>query len=377
MEFSFTDDQEALRASVREVLEARASARTAMGSKTGTDDALWRQVCELGWPGVAVDEQLGGLGLGLIESCILAEEVGRTVAPIPVFSTLGLAAPAVSAAPEGPARDAFLRSLAAGEIRATLALGQRDGRYDAAGVSVKAAASDGGGWRFSGKASLVPEAHLADRIVVLARTASARDKREGLTLFLVDAAALKRRPKAVDSLDGTRRLADVSFAGVEVGDDARLTPVGEAWPVVARALDRSAVLLAAEAVGVAERALEMAAAYAKEREQFGKKIGSFQAISHRLADMMLAVENARSHAYYAAWALEEGTPDAHLAAASAKAAASDAARIATGGAIQVHGGIGFTWEHDLHLYYRRAKFCELYLGDASRWRERVASLLAS
>jgi alkylation response protein AidB-like acyl-CoA dehydrogenase len=378
MDFGFSDDQEALRQSAREVLSDKAGPaayRTAMGTKTGTDDALWKTVTELGWSGVAIDEQHGGLGLGLIELAILMEETGRALAPVPFFSTVALAGQLLEQA-AGGGRDEALREIASGGRRATAALGQKDGRYDAGGVSVKAARTENG-WKFSGTAALAPEAHLADLIVVLARTARARNPEEGLSLFLVPASALKSKPKPQASLDGSRRLADVKLGGVEVPADALISEEGNAWPLVARALDRAAVLLSAEAVGVASATLERAVAYARERTQFDRPIGSFQAISHRCADMLLVTETARSHVYYAAWALEEGAPDAHLAAATAKAAASDAARIVANDSIQVHGGIGFTWEHDMHLFYRRAKFCELFLGDASAWRERVAAALVS
>jgi alkylation response protein AidB-like acyl-CoA dehydrogenase len=378
MEFAFNENQEALRKSAREVLEDRSTSqvvRKAMGSKTGTDEGLWKQIADLGWQGVAIDEADGGLGLGLIELAILHEEIGRAIAPVPFFSTVGLATQVVAQAPEGPSRSAFLRAVAAGSSRSTLALGQKDGRYDAEGVTAKAARTESGAWRFTGTALLAPEAHLADQIVVVARTERARNKEEGLSLFIVPAAALRSKPKAQPSLDGTRRLADVRLSGVEVPGDALISPEGEGWPIVARGLDRAAVLLAAEDVGVCEKVLDITVAYAKERTQFDRPIGSFQAISHKCADMLLHTEVARSHVYYAAWALEEGAPDARVAAASAKAAASDAGRIVTGDGIQVHGGIGFTWEHDMHLYYRRAKWCELYLGDASQWREKIAAQL--
>ena len=378
MDFGFSDEQEALRQSAREVLADRAGPvayRAAMGSKSGTDDGLWKTVTELGWSGVAIDEQHGGLGLGLIELTILMEETGRALAPVPFFSTVALAGPLLEQA-SGPSRDEGLRAIASSGARATVALGQKDGRFDAAGVSVKAARTESG-WKFSGTASLVPDAHLADQIVVIARTARSRNPEEGLSLFFVPAAALKSKPKPQASLDGNRRMADVKLGGVEVPADALLGEEGNAWPLVARALDRAAVLLAAEAVGVATATLDRAVAYARERTQFDRPIGSFQAISHKCADMLLVTETARSHVYYAAWALEEGAPDARLAAATAKAAASDAARIVANDSIQVHGGIGFTWEHDMHLFYRRAKFCELFLGDASAWRERVAAALVS
>jgi alkylation response protein AidB-like acyl-CoA dehydrogenase len=312
----------------------------------------------------------------LIELAIISEEMGRAIAPVPFFSTVALAGQVIEQAPPGARRDDALRAIASGGAPATLALGQKEGRYDAAGVSVKAARTENG-WKFSGTAALVPEAHLAGLFVVVARTASARNKEEGLSLFLVPADALKSKPKPQPSLDGARRLADVKLGGVEVPADALLGAEGEAWPLVARALDRTAVLLAAEAVGVATEVLERSVAYARERTQFDRAIGSFQAISHKCADMLLWTETARSHVYYAAWAIEEGDPDAHLAAATAKASASDAARFVANGGIQVHGGIGFTWEHEMHLFYRRAKFCELFLGDASTWREKVADVLAS
>ncbi|HEX9775823.1 MAG TPA: acyl-CoA dehydrogenase family protein [Actinomycetota bacterium] len=378
MEFAFNDQQEALRSSVREVLAERstsAAVRAAMDSKTGTDPALWAQVAELGWPGVAIEETYGGLGLGLIELAIIHEELGRTTAPVPYFSTVGLALQVAGAAPAGAARDALLGRIAAGGT-ATLVLGQKDGRFDAAGVNVKAERT-GDGWRFTGTASLAPEAHLAADLVVVARTERSRVKEKGLSVFVVPATALKSKPKPQPSLDGTRRLADVRLGGVEVPAGALISPEGEGWPVVEAGLLRAAVLLAAEAVGVCERVLELSVAYAKEREQFGRPIGSFQAISHRCADMLLSTETARSHVYYAAWALEEGATDQRLAAATAKAAAAEAAHVVPNGGIQVHGGIGFTWEHDMHLYYRRAKFCELFLGDAAAWRERVTTELVA
>ncbi|MFA5890078.1 MAG: acyl-CoA dehydrogenase family protein [Actinomycetota bacterium] len=370
MDFSFTSDQETLRASVREVLTDKsgpAAYRAAMASTDGCDTALWKIVGELGWTGVGIAEEHGGLGLGMIELCILHEELGRAVAAVPFFSTVGLAAQVVEQAEPSDARSAFLAGVAAGEIRATLAFG--GAAFDVRDTTVEAAPAANGSWTLSGRASLVPEAHLADRIVTSARTASGE-----LMLFVVPASALPAAPRPEASLDGGRRLADVDFTGVSVQADAVL---GSADEVLARGIERAAVLLGAEAVGVATVALEMSVAYTREREQFGRPIGAYQAISHTLSDVLLWNETARSHVYYAAWAAEEGTPDARIAAATAKAAAADAARIATADGIQVHGGIGFTWEHDLHLYYRRAKFDELYLGDAGVWRERIASVLAA
>ena len=369
MDFGFTSDQETLRASVREVLADKsgpAAYRAAMASTDGCDTALWKIIAELGWAGVGIAEENGGLGLGMLELVILHEELGRAVAAVPFFSTVGLAAQVVEQAEPSEARTAFLSEVAAGDIRATLAFGGPD--FDVNVTTVQATQS-GDGWTLSGKAALVPEAHLADRIVTVARTAKGE-----LLLFVVPASALAAAPRPQASLDGGRRLADVDFTGATVPANALLGPAEEA---LARGVDRAAVLLGAEAVGVATAALEMSVAYTREREQFGRPIGAYQAISHTLSDVLLWNETARSHVYYAAWAAEEGTPDARVAAATAKAAASDAVRIATSDGIQVHGGIGFTWEHDLHLYYRRAKFDELFLGDAGAWRERIATVLAA
>jgi alkylation response protein AidB-like acyl-CoA dehydrogenase len=375
MEFAFTQEQEALRSSAREVLEKEAGSqafRRVMEAKAGFDDRLWSTIADLHWAGLAIPEAEGGLGLGMVELCVLLEECGRGLLPAPFFSTVGLALPVVLAAEPSSARSEFLRRVAGEGARATLAIAEREGRWDAAGVRTVKAKQTDGGWQLSGVKSFVPDAHVADEIVVAARTERSRDPEQGISLFLVPASALKRKPKPAKTIDNTRRLCSVSFNGVEVTSDRRLA--GDGWGILARGLDRAAAALAAEATGVGAKALDLAVAYAKEREQFGRKIGSFQAISHRLADALAAVESARSNVYYAAWALDEGEPDAALAAATAKVAACEGARQATASGIQVHGGIGFTWEHDMHLYYRRAKWCELFLGDTDRWRERIVSL---
>jgi alkylation response protein AidB-like acyl-CoA dehydrogenase len=373
MEFGFSEEQEALRKSAREFLtdqSTTALVRRIMEDKTGFDEGLWKQMSSLGWMGTAIPESDGGLGLGLIELAILFEEMGRAILPAPFLSSVGLAAPVLAAA---GAKD-LLGAVASGSKRATLALAEPEGGWGAAGVKAKAVKADGS-WKLSGTKSFVPDAHLADEIIVVARTERAKDPREGLSLFLVPTADKKMKVKQLDTVDRTRRLASVKVGGVTVGSDRLIGPEGGAWPILERSLDRAAVALAAEGTGLAQQVLEITRDYAKERTQFDKPIGSFQAISHRLADMLLAVENARSTTYYAAWALEESTPDASLAAATAKVAASEAAAKVAAGGIQVHGGIGFTWEHDMHLYYRRAKWIELFGGDTTVWRERIASLL--
>jgi len=377
MDFGFTNEQEALRKSAREFLADRSTTqlvRTLMEHKTGFDEGLWKEMAALGWMGIAIPEDDGGLGLGMLELAILAEETGRVILPSPFYSSVGLAAPVVAAAAQGTLRKELLGGIASGESRATVALAEAEGRWDAPGIKTKAV-REGDAYTLTGTKVFVPDAHLANEIVVVARTARAKDPREGISLFAVPTSDPKVKIKQLDTIDRTRRLSRVRFSGVTVGTDRMLGAEGEGWPVLERALDRAATTLAAEATGLASKVLELSRDYAKERMQFDKPIGSFQAISHKVADMLLLTENARSNTYYAAWALDEGAPDAQLATATAKVAASEAARIVSQNGIQVHGGIGFTWEHDMHLYYRRAKWCELFLGDASVWREKIASLL--
>ena len=378
MDFGFTEEQEALRKSAREFLTDRSTTalvRKLMDDKTGFDEGLWKEMSALGWMGTAIAESDGVLGLGLIELAVLSEEMGRAILPSPFFSSVGLAAPVVARATDGELRKRILEGIAAGELRATVALAEEEGRWDAAGIKAKAVPAEGG-YKLSGTKMFVPDAHVADEIVVAVRTARSKDPREGISLFLVPTADKKVKIKQLDTIDRTRRLCQVKIGGVAVGADRRLGAEGEGWSMLEPALDRAATVLSAEATGLATKVLELSRDYAKERTQFDRPIGSFQAISHRIANMLLLTENARSNTYYAAWALEEGAPDGPLATATAKVAASEAARVVAQDGIQVHGGIGFTWEHDMHLYYRRAKWCELFLGDPTLWRERIASLIS-
>jgi len=378
MDFGLTDEQEALRKSARDFLTERSTTqlvRKLMASKTGFDEGLWKEMSGLGWMGTAISEEDGGLGLGQIELAILTEETGRAILPAPFYSSVGLAAPVIAGAAEGAIRKELLGGIASGETRATLALVEAEGRWDAPGVKAKAV-KEGNGYTITGTKLFVPDAHLAGEILVVARTSREKDKTAGLSLFAVPASDKNVKVRQLETIDQTRRLCRVRFSGVTVGADRMLGREGEAWPLLTRSLDRAATTLAAEATGVAAKVVELSRDYAKERLQFDRPIGSFQAISHRIADMLVLTENARSTTYYAAWALDEGVPDAPLAAATAKVAGSEAARTVAQDGIQVHGGIGFTWEHDMHLYYRRAKWLELFLGDAGIWRERVASLFA-
>jgi len=265
-----------------------------------------------------------------------------------------------------------LGQVAAGDARVTLAMTEPSGRWDSAGVELRAERS-GGGWKLNGTKLFVPDAGVADHIVVVARTRSGDD--EGITLFLVSGRPAGLKVEQLKTLDMTRRWYQLTFEGVELPDTAVMGTPDQGWAPLKRALEWGAAALCAEMVGGSQWVLDTSVEYAKTRQQFGKPIGIYQAVSHKLADMLLEVESARSATYYAAWTVDADAPDRALATSMAKAYASDAYRKAAGNGIQVHGGIGFTWEHDMHLYFKRAKSAEVTLGDATYHRELVAQAL--
>jgi alkylation response protein AidB-like acyl-CoA dehydrogenase len=363
MDFALSEDQETLKKSAREFVQAEAPltlARKMLEHDTGFEPSLWRQMAELGWMGIAIPEAQGGLGLGMLELSLLLEEMARTVTPSPFFSTVALAAPVLAAVgATGP-----LQRIAEGELRTTLALAEEQGRFDGHDIAAVADPS-GGAWSITGRKLFVPDAHLAEAFVTVARAPF------GAAVFMVDAQAASVITH--ESMDRTRRLGEVIFEGAAA---ELVSAENDAWPEIERTLDRAAVALAAEATGVGDAVMTQSVDYVRERKQFGRAIGSFQAVSHRCADMLVGVESSRSTTYYAAWAIDEATPDAPLAAATAKACASTAAIATCESGIQVHGGIGFTWEHDMHIYFRRAKLTELFLGAAPVWRDRITSLLS-
>jgi alkylation response protein AidB-like acyl-CoA dehydrogenase len=364
MEFDLDDDQRALRDEARRFLEREASisyAREMMEDERGFRDDVWRKMADLGWVGLPFPEETGGLGQGYVALAIVLSEMGRVVLPGPYFSTVVLAGHAILEAGTERQRKELLPGIAAGELIATLAYAERAG-YGAPAALTCEARADGDGFRLFGEKRMVPDAAVADRVVVAARGP------DGPGLFLVELDGAEVAP--VQSMDQTRKVADLRLDGAaaERLGDSDDDPI---W----RVLDRAAVGLAAEMLGGAERVLELSVEYAKQRVQFDRPIGSFQAVKHRAADMLLQVESLRSAVYYAAWAVERDHPDASLAASMAKAYASDAYRDVAASGIQIHGGIGFTWEADLHLYFKRAKASEAAFGDAIWHRERVARIL--
>ncbi|HXQ62670.1 MAG TPA: acyl-CoA dehydrogenase family protein [Acidimicrobiales bacterium] len=366
MNFAFSEEQEELRRSVRRFLEDKSpmtEVRRLMETTEGFDPAVWKQMGEqLGLQAIAIPEEYGGVGFGYVELTVIFEEMGAALLCAPYFSTVALAANALLSCGDEGAKKDFLPGIAAGETIATLALTEDTGRWDLDGVTL-AATGKGGQWKLDGHKMFVIDGHTAGLILVAGRTA------KGVSLFAVeaDAAGITRTPLA--TMDQTRKQARIEFSGTEarlVGEE------GGAGPALSRTLDLAAVALAAEQVGGAQRCLDMAVDYAKTRIQFGRPIGSFQAIKHKCADMLLEVESAKSAAYYAGWAAAEDSEELPVVASLAKSYCSEAYFHAAAENIQIHGGIGFTWEHDAHLYFKRAKSSELLLGDPSYHRELLA-----
>ena len=375
MNFGFSDEQELLHRQARDLLDREcptARVRQLMEEELGHDPRMYARIAELGWTAIPFAEAHGGLGLGLVDLTVVLEEMGRHLLPSPFQSTVGLAGMTVAASGDAAQAARLLPSIVNGSAHATVALVEETGRWDAGGVRMTARRS-GDAWLLQGEKLFVPDAQAAAWMIVAARTAD--DPADGLTLLVVDTTAPGVAVRPLRSMDATRRMAAVGFDGVEVPGDAVLGEPGRGWATLRRGLDRAMVCLAGELTGTAQRVLEMSVDYAKVRQQFGRPIGAYQAVSHRCADMLLMTESARSLAYHAAWALDNDVPEASLAAAMAKAYASDAARTVASHGLQVHGGIGFTWEHDIHLFLKRAKWGEATLGDASHHRERVAQLL--
>jgi alkylation response protein AidB-like acyl-CoA dehydrogenase len=370
MKFSFSSEQEEFRSNLRRFLGERSptkEVRRLMATETGYEAAAWRKLnSELGLTAVRIPEAYGGQGFGFGELCIVLEEMGRSLLCAPFFSTAVLATGAILNAGTEAEKQALLPGIAAGDTVATLAWVEAPSRWDAAATALTAKPA-GSGYVLDGFKSYVLDGHTADLIVVLARApGSSGDK--GLSLFTVkgDAKGLSR--KLLKTMDETRKLARLDFKGVEA---TLLGEAGAAAAPFARTMVEAAVCLANEMAGVSDRLREDALEYAKMRMQFGRAIASFQSMKHKHADMLVDVELAKSAAYYAAAALDEGDDDVVAVASLAKAAASDAALQTAVHAIQIHGGIGFTWDNDTHLWFKRAKSSEVLLGDAHHHREQM------
>jgi alkylation response protein AidB-like acyl-CoA dehydrogenase len=374
VDFAFSEEQEMLRRSAREFLAKECSSklvRRVMETSDGYDPAMWKKIAGLGWTALGIPEQYGGVGT-FLDLIVVLEEAGRVLLPGPFFATMALAVPALMEAGTETQKKEVLGAIASGDARATLAFTEPSGRWDAADVKL-AAKREGGGWRLDGVKMFVSDADAADYTVVVARTRA--EGEDGISMFLVKGKPEGMSVKPLETMDMTRRWSEVRFDGVRLGADSLMGAADKAWPALKRALEWSAAALCAEMVGGVQKVLETSTEYAKSRHQFGKPIGIYQAVSHRLADMLVLSESGRSATYYAAWAVDADAPDRSLASSMAKAYVSDAYRKVAGDGIQVHGGIGFTWEHDMHLYFKRAKSSEVTLGDATYHRELVAQSL--
>src|SRR5499427_3605343 len=366
MDFAFSSDQQLLKNSARAFLDEHckpAFVRTMFDDPRGESEAMWKDIAQLGWLGLSLPEAYGGSGLGMVETAILLDEMGRAAYPGPYLSTV-LAAHAITAAGTKEQKARWLPGIATGGARATCAFVDADLSCDPAATATRAEKA-GAGWRLHGAKQFVAWAHVADVLVLPARAP------EGLTLFLVEPAAAGLALKPVTAIDLGTRWAAITLDNVGVGPDAVLGAPGNGERLLTELLRRAAVAASAEMLGAARRCLDMSVGYAKVREQFGQPIGSFQAIRHKCAEMLLEVENSHAAVYYAAWALDARSEDHELAASVAKAYVADASRKVCGEAIQVHGGIGFTWEYDLHIYFKRAKALEAMYGDVDYHREQI------
>lgn len=356
MEFGLSESQQFLKDSARKFFAGEcpsAEMRRLMETDTAYDAGLWSKLAEQGYTGIIFPEEYGGVGLGKVELMLLMEEAGRALLPGPFFSTVVLAGSVLEAVGNPAQKEKYLAPICRGEVRATVALVEVGGRWNPRDMQLNATSG-----KLNGEKLFVSDAAIADFLVVIASNG----------VFVVDSKAHGLKISSMSGMDLTRKLYRVEFNSIpaeQIGGTAKLP----------RAFDIATVALAAELVGGMQRILDISVEYAKTRKQFGKPIGMFQAVQHQCADMYLETESARSAVYYAGWALEEKSPDAATAVSIAKMYASDAARTVGNRGIQIHGGMGFTWENDLHLYYRRAKASETAFGDATFHRERIARLV--
>jgi acyl-CoA dehydrogenase len=358
MNFDFSDDQKQLREEARKFLEKNSPPTASRAILEGTepyDKALWKGLCEMGFLGAAIPEEFGGLGAGYLELCVIAEELGRALAPVPVSSSIYLAAEFLLQAGSAEQKAKWLPKLAQGEVIGTFAYAETIGRVTPA--SIKTAVSGG---KISGTKVPVPDGEVANLIVVAARDAGTNN----LSLYLVDGSDAGVKAERVDSVDPARPQARLTFDGAAA---ELLGTAGAGNDIISTVLDRAAILTAFEQVGGSDKALEMGRDYALDRMAFGRPIGSFQAVKHMLADMYVAATLARSNAYYGAWALSTDAAELPIAAATARVSATQSYIHCAKNNIQVHGGMGFTWAFDCHQYYRRANNLALGLGSLTTW----------
>jgi alkylation response protein AidB-like acyl-CoA dehydrogenase len=367
MNLDFSDEQKQLREQVRRFLSEKcppAAVRAVLEGTQSYDASLYKGLAELGLLGAAIPEAYGGSGLSHLELCVVAEELGRALAPVPVASSIYLAAEFLLAAGSEAQKQTWLAKLAAGAAIGTFAMSETSGRTVPARITAKV---EGG--KLTGTKVPVADGDVADFAVVLAR-----DEGDALSLFVVELTGAGVRRETLESIDPTRGQARLVFSGAAA---ERIGTKGDGWHIASQVMDRAAILMAFEQLGGADRALEMARDYALERMAFGRPIGSFQGIKHMLADMYVSATLARSNCYYGAWALSSGAAELPVAAATARVSATTAFQHCAKNNIQVHGGMGFTWAFDCHMYYRRSNALALALGSLSTWEAQLIERMSA
>ena len=376
MDFELGEEQVMLKTSARDFLEKECPkqlVRAMMDDEQGYSPELWKKMADLGWLGLVFPEEYEGVSSTFLDLAVLLEEMGRALVPGPFVPTVVLAGLPILAAGTEEQKKKFLSGIASGDMILTLAFMEPNGSLEASGITVEAKPS-GSDFVINGTKLFVPDAHIADHILCVTRTRDSAGKEEGITLFLVDAASDGIQTEVLKTMTG-EKLCEVVFNNVKVPGSNILGELDQGWPIIKNLMYAAAVAECAWMIGGARWVLETAVEYAKERVQFGVPIGSFQAIQHKCANMAVEVEGATSITYYAAWAVSENDPGLPLAASMAKAWCSHIYKHVAAEGIQIHGGIGFTWDHDMHLYFKRSKASEVAFGDGDYHREKVARLL--
>ena len=377
MDFELGEEQVMLKTAARDFLEEECP-KTLVREMMFEDDKgyspeLWKKMAEQGWMGLAFPEEYGGAGMSFLDLAVLLEEMGRALVPGAFIPTVVLTGRAILSAGTEEQKKEFLPKIANGDLVLTLALQEESGSLEASGINVEAYQSDDN-FVIEGTKLFVPDANVADYFLCAARTKDSSNQEDGVTLFLVDAKAAGTHTEVLKTMTGEKQC-EVTFRHVSVPKASILGELDKGWPIIERVMIEAAVAESAWMAGGARWVLETSTEYAKERVQFGQPIGSFQAIQHKLVNMAMEVEGMQPLTYYAAWAVSENEPDFSLAASMAKAWCSDTYKHVAGDGIQTHGGIGFTWDHDLHLYFKRAKAAEIAFGDAEHHREKIAGML--
>ena len=370
MNFDFSDDQKLLQEQARKFLTDKCSRKLVRSvldnNKNQYSKELWQEVVNMGWTATAIPEEYGGLGLGMLELCVIAEELGRSLAPIPFSSSIYIFAEFLKAYGSEDQKKQYLPKIASGELIGSFAFAETKGTPRTNNINSKVEND-----KLSGKKLPVNDGQVADVLIVAANSDN-NQNHNSLSLYIVETNQVGVEEKLLDTLDPTRPSSQIEFSNVAC---SVLGEKGEGWSMIQNILNRAAVLFAFEQVGGAQVALDEAKKYSIERYAFGKPIGSFQALKHKMADMYVKNELAKSNAYYGAWALSTDSMELPVAAAGARVSATEAFHYASKENIQIHGGVGFTWEYDCHLFYRRSKLLSLNLGSIRKWKENLISNL--